>query len=154
MKKHIITMIIAVLALVSCDIETSGNGKLDGFWHLERVDTLASGGSMDLSSEHIFWGVQYNLISADDTENGSYGSYYMRFRQTSDSLYITSVYANHWHEDNATDSIGGDVPVVEINNDIRHFGINDIPEQFAKEKLDGSKMVLRSKLLRLTLRRF
>ena len=31
------------------DFEGSDNGKLDGFWHLEKVDTLATGGVTDYS---------------------------------------------------------------------------------------------------------
>ena len=33
----------------SCEIETSHNGDLDGFWHLTGVDTLATGGKRDLA---------------------------------------------------------------------------------------------------------
>jgi len=38
--KSIIVMAFAISAMMSCEIETSGNGDLDGFWHLVRVDTL------------------------------------------------------------------------------------------------------------------
>ena len=50
--------------------------------------------------------------------------------------------------------MGGDIPVGEVNDDLRFYGINALPEGFAKERLDGSRMVLRSKTLRLTFRRF
>ena len=69
-------------------------------------------------------------------------------------LYINKVYENHWHEDNPNDEVGGDVPVEVANDETRHYGINNIPEGFLKERLDGSKMVLKSKMLRLTFRRF
>ena len=42
-RKDIYTIIAAWLTAVlsaSCEIETSDNGDLDGFWHLERVDTI------------------------------------------------------------------------------------------------------------------
>ena len=46
MEKEIMKRLIFVLticmALVACDIETSGNGDLDGFWQLRQVDTLAT----------------------------------------------------------------------------------------------------------------
>ena len=37
------------MLLTACgiDFEGSDNGKLDGFWHLEKVDTLATGGVTD-----------------------------------------------------------------------------------------------------------
>ena len=59
---------IALTTLASCEIETSDNGDFDGFWHLERVDTLATGGTLDLSKKRVFWGVQYKLISVRDVD--------------------------------------------------------------------------------------
>lgn len=148
--------IIAMLlmSLYSCEIETSDNGKLDGFWHLERVDSLNNGKTADYSNKKIFWGVQLRLIETTDHDNNAINSLYLRFKQTADSIYINNVYENHWHEDNNYSDIGGDIPVVAPNNDTRHYGINAIPEGFLKERLDGSKMVLRSNTLRMTFRRF
>lgn len=154
MKRNVFFLLFVLLALVSCDIETSDNGKLDGFWHLERVDTLATGNFSDFSRRRIFWGTQLRLISTSDIDSDSFGKFYLLFEQTADSLHIKKVYENHWHEDNSQEDVGGDIPVVAVNDSVRHFGINAIPEGFAKERLDGSHMVLRSKTLRLTFRRF
>lgn len=154
MTRNIIFAILAATALTSCEIETSDNGKLDGFWHLERVDTLSTGNSADYSNRHIFWGAQLRLISTTDASTERFGKFYLRFRQTADSLYITKVYENHWHEDYTGDGVGGDIPVDAVNDSVRHYGINAIPEGFAKERLGGKWMVLRSKTLRLTFRRF
>ena len=46
MKKIIgvLSLAVMMLTLSSCEVETSQNGDLDGFWHLEQVDTLATGG--------------------------------------------------------------------------------------------------------------
>lgn len=153
MKKYIF-MIIAALAVASCDIETSDNGKLDGYWHLERVDTLATGGSADYSSQLAFWGTQYHLIALRDLGQTGHKRFYLRFQQTADSLNITEAYEDHWHEDNQNDEVGGDIPVEAVSDDLRFYGINNLPEGFAKERLDGSRMVLRSKTLRLTFRKF
>lgn len=45
MKKIIgvLSLAVMMLTLSSCEVETSQNGDLDGFWHLEQVDTLATG---------------------------------------------------------------------------------------------------------------
>ena len=151
------TAIAALLAvaLVSCEVETSDNGRLDGFWHLERVDTLATGNSADYSGRHVFWGTQLHLIAVRNTESIKDG-YYLRFRQTADSLVVTAVFENKWHEDadGSVDGTGGDIPVLEPDGDLRFLGINDIPEGFAKERLDGKFMVLRSRTLRLSFRKF
>ena len=145
---------MALNLLASCEIETSDNGHLDGLWHLEQVDTLSTGGSADYSKRYIFWGTQYKLMYVYDYENSGIGTYSLRFSQTSDSLHITKVYLNHWHEDSGMGGQGGDIPVETVNDSIRHFGINELPEGFAKEKLTGSNMILRSKTLRLKFKKF
>lgn len=50
MKKIIgvLSLAVMMLTLSSCEVETSQNGDLDGFWHLEQVDTLATGGLVTL----------------------------------------------------------------------------------------------------------
>ena len=66
----IAAILTTALTLASCELETSDNGKFDGFWHLERVDTLATGRSLNLQQKRIFWGVQATrttaIISASD----------------------------------------------------------------------------------------
>ena len=49
----IAAILTTALALASCELETSDNGKFDGFWHLERVDTLATGGSLNLDPKSM-----------------------------------------------------------------------------------------------------
>ena len=63
-----------------------------------------------------------------------------------------SAFSNHGHQDNGED--GGDIPLTEVTNDLRYYGINNLPEGFAKEALSGSKMILRSKTLRLKFKKF
>ena len=155
MKYKIAVSAMAVFAASlffgSCEFEASENGDLDGFWHLERIDTLANGNSADLSRLHIFWGIEHHLISARQSDFNK-ESMYFRFEQTRDSLMVTKVYLDHGHQDNGP--IGGDIPLNKVSADLRYYGVNNIPEGFAKEALDGSKMILRSKTLRLQFRKF
>lgn len=139
------------LCFSSCEFETSGNGKLDGFWHLERIDTLENGHVADLSRLHIFWGIEHKLIAARENDYNK-ESMYFRFEQTADSLKLTKIYINHGHQDNGDD--GGDIPLYELTDDLRYYGVNSLTEGFQKEALDGSKMILRSKMLRLYFKRF
>ena len=73
MKQQIIKSLLAALAtpflLASCNVETSDNGPLDGFWHLERIDTLATGGTTDYSSGYVFWGVQKIYLDHGHEDN-------------------------------------------------------------------------------------
>lgn len=144
-------MVASTLTLSSCDLEHSDNGDLDGFWHLESIDTLANGHTADLSRQRVFWGIEYKLISARASDANVSRMYY-RFDQTSDSLKITQVYIDHGHQDNGEN--GGDIPLDEVTDELRFYGINNIPEGFYKEALDGSKMILRSKTLRLKFKKF
>lgn len=139
---------ISMFAFSSCELESSDNGKLDGFWHLESIDSLENGKTVDMSKLHVFWGIEYKLIAATQYDNNTERMFF-RFEQTSDSLKITQAFINHGHQDN-----GGDIPLTEVTNDLRYYGINNLPEGFAKEVLSGSKMILRSKTLRLKFKKF
>lgn len=139
---------ISMFAFSSCELESSDNGKLDGFWHLESIDSLENGKTVDMSKLHVFWGIEYKLIAATQYDNNTERMFF-RFEQTSDSLKITQAFINHGHQDN-----GGDIPLTEVTNDLRYYGINNLPEDFAKEALSGSKMILRSKTLRLKFKKF
>lgn len=139
---------ISMFAFSSCELESSDNGKLDGFWHLESIDSLENGKTVDMSKLHVFWGIEYKLIAATQYDNNTERMFF-RFEQTSDSLKITQAFINHGHQDN-----GGDIPLTEVTNDLRYYGINNLPECFAKEALSGSKMILRSKTLRLKFKKF
>lgn len=143
---------VMVSSLASCTIESSDNGDFDGFWHLEQVDTLATGGVRNLSDSRIFWGVQFKLISCADYDHGGMRGYYFRFRQTGDSIIVHSPYKNNWHQDNGAN--GGDIPATSLNDTIRSYGINNMEEPFFKEKLKGDKMILRSRMLRLYFKKF
>ena len=158
-KNYIYFTILCALATLasfsSGTIEHSENGDLDGFWHLEQVDTLATGRSLNLADQRIFWGVQHKLISCASitTDNiYSFRGYYFRFEQTADSLILHTPYKNNWHQDQGAN--GGDIPATEVNDSIRSYGINQLRESFFKEKLKGDKMILRSKLLRLYFKKF
>lgn len=139
-----------IVALASCEIETSDNGDFDGFWHLERVDTLATGGTLDLSKKRVFWGVQYKLISVYDIDKEGTFGYYLRFKQTSDQIVTHTPYKNNWHQDVEN---GGDHPIDDPKL-LAPYGINNLEEEFVKEKLNGGQMILRSSTLRLKFKRF
>lgn len=139
----------AVGMLASCELYTSDNGKLDGFWHLERVDTLATGGQKDLSEQRVFWAIEAKLLNVRDSDHDSRG-FYFRFNQTADSLILTEPYDYGGHDDQEG---GGDVPVTDVEV-LAPYGINNLEEHYQKESLTGSRMTLKSKTLRLFFKKF
>ena len=136
---------IVLAAIPSCTIETSDNGKLDGFWHLVEIDTLQTGGQKDLSNEKLFWGVEAKLLHLQ----GADSAYYLRFNHTNDSLILYSPYADHGHMDKG----GGDV-VLTDPQELHVYGIQNLEEHFKVEALDGTKMVLKSSFCLLYLKKF
>ena len=71
----------SALMFSSCTLESSDNGDLDGFWHLESVDTLATGKTEDFSQRYVFWGVEHKLIAVKETDTNR-EKFYFRFEQT------------------------------------------------------------------------
>ena len=140
--KHFLLLITGIcLLLTSCDIETSDNGDLDGYWHLVRVDTLATGVSRDLSDTRVFWGVEMRLLEAVDHDHdmGHYG-YLFNFERKGQTLRL---YNGHKHE-----RAEGDILVENVET-IAPLGINALDDLFTIETLNSSDMVLKDKVLRL-----
>lgn len=135
---------VMTMLLAACDIETSGNGDLDGYWSLRQVDSVATGTQTNVSEQRIFWSVQHDLIQTDD-RTGAHLSYLFRFQHTGNTLVLSSPYQYG--------RIEGDEPIDDVEA-LRPFGINSIPETFTVEKLNGSDMVLRSEPLRLHFRNY
>ena len=135
---------VASLVLSACDIETSGNGDLDGYWSLRQIDTLSAGSGTDVSERRIFWSVQHDLLQTDD-RTGAHLSYLFRFQHTGNTLVLSSPYQYG--------RIEGDDPVNDVEA-LRPYGINAIPETFTVDRLNGSDMVLRSAMLILHFRRY
>lgn len=142
-SKYIAITALALGTLTACEIESHDNGKIDGFWHLEHIDTLATGGTLDVSNEKLFWSVQVRLLEVSNKTTGA--KYIFSFRQANGSLYLSNPLVS--------DRIKGD-PEVEDVKVLAPYGINSLDETFAVEALDGKKMILKSETLRLNLKKF
>lgn len=145
-KLFYIFTILPFCLFTACTIEGSDNGDLDGYWRLESIDTIATGGRLDVSRQGVFWGVQGRLIQMD----GGSDSYYYRFRQTADSLVLLTPYLNRGHEDVEG---GGDLPVSDVAG-LRQYGLQHFEEHYLKESLTSGHMTLRSDSLRLSFTKF
>lgn len=139
------TTILTTMSLASCDIETSSAaGDFNGMWHLTRVDTIATGGVLDLKNEKLFWAFQNKLMQADD-KNEKLAKILMRFNQTNTQLTLHTPYCY--------DRENGDKPLTDSTLLIP-YGINKTEEKFDVVTLKGGKMVLQSEKLKLTLKKF
>lgn len=131
--------------LTACEIETHDNGKLDGFWHLEQIDTIATGGVSDVGQQRLFWSVQSKLVELSDHSVLPNPKYIFSFRHSDGALSLFDARISDRRE--------GDVPLTDINI-VRPFGVNMLEENFEVEALDGGKMILKSQTLRLRLKKF
>lgn len=147
MKNKTIGCLLAMASLmlfVGCDLHHADNGKLDGMWHLERVDTLLTGGQADFSNEYRYWSFQGKLLHVED-KTGAYASCLLRFKHVDGKLYFSEPYRY--------DRENGDEPLTDAEL-LRPFGINQMEEVFDVEHLSDKTMVVKSSMLRLYLRHF
>lgn len=130
-----LTYIIAtalVAGATSCDIEHIDNGKLDGLWKLQAMDSLSNQVTVDMSRSNLSYAIQGNLLQL--------GRVYFRFDHQGDSLILHDPYVNSFDVSETLTDISLVTP----------FGINNIPrEAFYVDELSRGKMVLRSEFLRL-----
>ena len=130
-SRYTLPSLLACLAgihLVSCEIEGSPNGDFDGFWHMERIDTIATQGVLDLSADRKFWAVQNRLIRINTT--------LFHFERTDGRLTLT------------------EAPDAPSEPDLKAFGVQQIPETFEVELLNSKKMILKSSLLRISFKKY
>ena len=144
--KKIFYLLAFGMMLVSCEIETSGNGELDGYWQMSQVDTLATGGVADTRESFIYWGIQGKLLQIR-SENDVYLSegLLFRFENNNSILTLSSPFVHHLYE---TDEPIDDVEI------LKPFGIYRLEEKFAIEQLDDKCMVLTNDVVRLHFRRY
>ncbi len=132
-----------VFALVGCDIETSHNGDLDGMWRLMAVDTLETGGRLELNEELRAWSFQNKLLELRD-HTGPAGAFLLRFEHKNKTLRTYQPYVFNRET--------GDYPL-ENSAYMAPFGINELDETFTIEELSGTRMTLKGEQLRLSFRK-
>lgn len=130
-----------VFSFTSCELETSGNGDLDGFWHLVQVDTLQTGGVNDTSKELFFWSFQVNLLELSD-RSYQIPIFMARFNHENGQLKVTQPCLYNRDE-------GNEMVTEENVKDISPYGLNALEETFRVEELSGSRMTLSNGTLRL-----
>lgn len=132
-----------MLCLSACELETSHNGKLDGWWLLTAVDTLQTGGHANVEAQQCTWAFQGRLLELRDVP-GQRGDYLFSFTQHGDDLLLSHPYLS------ARDS--GDI-AVQTPQPLHPYGIQTLSEQFSITTIDRQRMVLTSASLRLYFRK-
>lgn len=138
--RNSITRILLVATLLlgmgSCD-KMEDNGNFAGLWYLNEWKSLPDGEIKADKQNRIFYAVQLDLMNF---RGGGHGSYLSRFRRTTDSLFIGTVY--HGSKDE----------IVDIT-ELAPFGV-PADGKFAIDKLSKQTLVLRSDDAVLTFRKY
>ena len=132
-----------VFCLSACELETSHNGKLDGWWLLTAVDTLQTGGHANVEAQQCTWAFQGRLLELRDVP-GQRGDYLLSFAQHGNDLLLSHPYLT------ARDS--GDI-AVQTPQPLHPYGIQTLSEQFSIITINRRRMVLTSASLRLYFRK-
>ena len=146
MRKLLFILTLCIL-VVSCELETSGNKELDGYWQMSQVDTLSTGGVADTREALVFWGVQGKLLQIRFSESGSFlgEGLLFRFNKDDKNLTLMSPVIHHLYE--------ADEPIDDVEV-LKPFGIFHLEEVFDIESLDDNEMVLTNDSLRLYFRKY
>lgn len=143
MKKCMMILgVLGILFLTGCDFDTQDNGDLDGFWHLERVDTLATNQSVDYSQARIFWSFQHKLLQLSDLENNT-----IIYEFDTDGTHIVLVRPCMF------DRSDGDTLVTDLKV-LEPYGVNSLMEYLTIVSLDKERMVLKSAELMLHFKKY
>lgn len=149
MKKLAQFVIICILGLSfsACEMETSDNGQLDGFWQLTSVDSLNSGRSADMHQSGIYWGIQVHLLSIKDMKKDQ--SFMFRFSMTGDTLRLYAPIKDIRHS-------AGEVLDEHVMTpmELRNIGFSHLEERFKVLQLTGSRMALQNERLRMYFRKY
>jgi hypothetical protein len=141
-KWFIIQGFLSLIFLYGCDLETTNNGDLDGYWHLEQVDSLLSQRSVDYGQNKIFWSVQFELLQLSNLEDNT-----IIYKLVYDNRQLTL--ANPCMFDRAD----GDTLVTNVEV-LRPYGVNSLQESFKVVNLESRKMILESPVLRLHFKKY
>lgn len=141
--KYLSMFIVLMFCLSACELETSHNGKLDGWWLLTAVDTLPTGGHANVEAQQCTWAFQGRLLELRDVP-GQRGDYLLSFVQHGGDLLLSHPYLS------ARDS--GDI-AVQTPQPLHPYGIQTLSERFSIITIDRQRMVLTSTSLRLYFRK-
>ena len=145
---NILSLVLPLLALLfaSCSLETDNDaGKMEGMWHLVKIESITTVASEDLSEQVIFWSFQAKLLQMDD-KTGIHNSYLYRFRIGDNQLTLTSPYQY--------DRENSDRPLTAYESTLGLYGIKSLTPVFRIEKLDRRKMILNDGSVRLYFDKF
>ncbi|MFA6727220.1 MAG: lipocalin-like domain-containing protein [Prevotella sp.] len=130
-------LLLTTILLSACgDISSTDNRKIDGYWLLTNIDSIAKGQGKDVSQEKMFWAIEGKLFQTDGLTlmTEKYRDTLRLYRPLSDSASVDSKHLS-----------------IEP---YRRYGINSFDEHFFIEQLTQKHLIVRNTILRLQFRRY
>ena len=146
MKKFFIYIIIGMgLLLSACDMESSDNGDLDGFWQMtSKTDKYAKCGAVDMRDSGITWSFQGKLLELRDV-NDRQKDIIMNFEHSGAQLRVY----NPYYVERDSDDIRITDPMTLLP-----YGVSNVDEKYNVVELDGDEMMLESERFLLKFRKY
>lgn len=144
MKNLLYMLVLSSMAFASCDLETSDNGDLDGYWLLERVDTIATGGMLRCRDNLLFWNFQSRMMQLTQGGTGE-DPLSFQFQRLGNELTLDNPCV--FNRQN------GDTPITDVEV-LQPYGVNAMTEKFAVSRLTADRMELESGMLHLYFRKY
>lgn len=145
MKKLYIYIIGVVLLMAGCDVESSSNGDLDGFWQMTaRSDKYTDVGARDMRESGLTWSFQGKLLELRDV-NDRQKDIVMSFEHVGNQLRLYNPYLV---ERDSEDIIVSDLEV------LLPYGISQTDGKYDVVELSGDRMVLENERFLLKFRKY
>ena len=147
--KRILTVGAVLTMLTACELNTSDNGKLDGFWQMTQMDTLETNRSGDVRDLKIFWAVQGKMLEMRDLHDTDvtlcHEKVNFRFRLENGKLYLSEPIANNRP---ISDSIIANPATVAF------YGLSSLEQVLDVVQMESNKMTLQTELYRMYFRKY
>lgn len=146
MKRLYIYIIGVVLLMTGCDVETSDNGDLDGFWRMSSMTSVYSSTlpGVDMRQSGLTWSFQGRMLELRDV-NDRQKDIVMSFQHEGETLRVYDPYF--------VERDSGDIRIEDVSYLIP-YGINHTDDSFTVRELSSDRMVLSNILVTLELRKY
>ena len=149
MKKLSLLIITVCLSLISCDVETSKNGDLDGLWQLRTIEKLKSGEKTDGRQNAVRWSFQADMLMIDAETNLPFYEIVCRFKHEGRALRVTNPHFSGRFVEEVNDD-----PAVDNPEDLKIYGLYKLDESFKILELNSDNMILESDSVRLQFKKY
>ena len=145
MKRFYIYIIGVVLLLVGCDVETSNNGDLDGFWQMTQMADKHVNTIYDMRNSGITWSFQGKLLELRDVKK-VHQDIIGSFSHQDGPLSVNNFYF--------VDRDKGDVRIDDPISYLVPYGVAQTNDKFNVLELSSDQMILESADFLLRFRKY